>query len=507
MANYLMGIDNGGTLTKAAIYDFSGGEIAIAEKRIEMVFPRPGHTERDLSEVWQANVGAIRDALSLSGVSPDDIAAVAITGHGNGIYFIGDDGTVPERGINSTDTRAQEFIARWREDGTSKRAYERSLIDLYPAQPPALLAWYQQERPELLEKVRWFVSCKDYVRYKITGQINTEVTDLSGTGLVNAWTKSLDPEIFKLYGIEEQEEKVPPTIASDQIGGYVTPGAAAETGLSEGTPVAGGLFDIVGAAIASGVTEPGLFCVVGGTWSINEFISTEPLSSAELSMHCQYCMPEYYLVPEASPTSASNLEWFVSNLLSRADDPPEQRQQLFAECNAAVEANSPEDSDIVFFPYLFGSNTIQSASAAFVGLSGWNTKGQIIRAVYEGVAFSHKVHMDRLLAHAPVLPKSIRAAGGITKSPVWLQMFADVLGYPVETTESSELGALGAAMAAGVAAGIYSSFEDAAHKTVRVDDRFEPIPSNSEVYKKKYERFLSDLEKMTALWASHVDAT
>ena len=507
MSNYLMGIDNGGTLTKAAIYDLSGREVAIAERRIDMVFPQPGHTERELSAVWEANVGAIRDAISSSGVSPEEIAAVAITGHGNGLYLIGANGEIPDRGINSTDTRAQDFIARWREDGTAGKVYERSLIDLYAGQPPALLAWYQQERPDVLDKTRWFVCCKDYVRYRLTGQVNTEVTDLSGTGLVNAWTKSLDPEIFKLYGIEEQREKVPPTIASDQIGGYVTPEAAAETGLSEGIPVAGGLFDIVSAAIASGVTEPSLFCVVGGTWSINEFISTEALPSGDLSMHCQYCMPGYYLVPEASPTSASNLEWFVSNLLLREDDPPEMRQRLFAECNAAVEASSPEDSDIVFFPFLFGSNTIQSASAAFLGLSGWNSRGQVIRAIYEGVAFSHKVHMDRLLAHAPVPPRSIRAAGGITKSPVWLQMFADVLGYPVETTESSELGALGAAMAAGVAAGVYSSFEDAAAKTVRVGDRYEPIPSNSKIYKEKYARFSADLDKMTALWASHGGAT
>ena len=505
MARYLMGIDNGGTLTKAAIYDDSGTEISVGERRMEMVFPSPGHTERDLDQLWEANIGAIRTAISSAGVDTLDIAAVAVTGHGNGLYLLAGDGRAVERGINSTDTRAQEYIARWRSDGTQARAYDISLIDLHAGQPPALLAWYRDNRPDVLDRTRWFLSCKDYVRYKLTGQVNTELTDLSGSGLMSAWTRELDPELFEIYGIGPLRDKIPPMIQSAEVGGTVTRESAEQTGLAEGTPVAGGLFDIVGSAVASGIVDPGLLCVVGGTWSINEFISPEPLSSPELSMNSLYCIPGYYLISESSPTSASNLEWFVTNVLLGESYSESDRREGFDACNDAVASTKPEDSDLVFFPYLFGSNTVAGASGAFLGLAGWHGRKEIIRAIYEGVAYAHRVHIDRLLRNARAAPARVRAAGGITRSPVWLQMFADVLGMPVETTNSQELGALGAAMSAGIAAGFYTSFPDAVDRIVRVSRVYEPDPRAREAHQVKYAKFQSTLDAMRTVWANTPD--
>ncbi len=495
-----MGIDNGGTLTKASIYDFSGKEIGTGEQRVEMIFPEPGHTERDLDELWKSNVGAIRSALAVSDVSPDEVAAIAVTGHGNGIYFLGHNGKNVERGINSTDSRAQDLILKWRDDGSMEKAYAASLVELYPGQPPALLAWYKKYRPEVLEETEWFLSCKDYIRYRLTDTVNTEVTDLSGTGLVNPWTKQLDPAIFKLYGLGDLIGKFPPAIRPEDIAGTISSAVAAETGLAEGTPVAGGLFDIVASSIASGVVDPSTICVVGGTWSINEFITREPLVSRELSMNSIYCIPDYYLVSEASPTSASNLEWFVTNLLLEEGHDPAQRTTCFESCNRAIESTSPQDSSIVFFPYLFGSNSFPGATAAFEGLSGWHGRNDVIRAIYEGVTYAHRIHVDRLRKHAKEPLHTVRAAGGITKSPAWLQMFADVLGMSVEVTGNLELGTLGAALSAGVAAGVYSSFEDAVDRTVQVTGSYSPNDDTHKIYQKKYERFLEKLAAMNAVW-------
>jgi L-xylulokinase len=172
---------------------------------------------------------------------------------------------------------------------------------------------------------------------------------------------------------------------------------------------------------------------------------------------------------------------------------------VFDTVNAMVEGVAPAESDVLFLPFLYGSNVGSKASAGFLGLHGWHGKAHMLRAVYEGVVFSHKTHVDRLLGYRDA-PRAARIAGGAAKSRVWVQMFADVLQLPIEHTACEELGAMGAAICGGVGIGMFSSFEEAVGRMVKVTRTIEPRKENKEIYREKYGRYRECIQALRAVW-------
>ncbi len=496
-ARYLLGIDNGGTVTKAALYDLDGRELSVASVKSDMVFPRPGHAEKDVDVLWAANAKVIADAIARAGVAPSEVAAAGVTGHGNGAYMTMADGRPACNGINSADTRAASYLEGWRRDGTFLRVLPKICQSLFPGQPGPLLAWFRDNDPAVLERTRWVFMCKDYVRYRLTGEALAELTDYSGIALMNVNDFSWDPEIFSAYGLQGIADKMPPVRRSADVCGRVTRDAAARTGLVEGTPVAGGMFDIVACAIASGITDSDKLCLVAGSWAINQYISRTPVAHPEWFLSCAYCMPGYWLVAANSPTSASNLEWFVTELMREREGAG--GGSPYAACSDMVRSVAPRDCDVLFLPFLYGSNAGPRASGAFLGLHGWHTRAHLLRAVYEGVAFSHRTHVGHLMTVRPPA-RAVRIAGGAAKSDVWLQIFADVLQLPIEVTACEELGAMGAAMAAGVAVGLFSSFEQAAERMVRITRTVDPDHGAASLYDEKFARYRGAIAALAQVW-------
>lgn len=493
---YLLGIDNGGTMVKAAIYTTAGDEVAVSSERTQMIFPSPGHTERDMAELWAANCRAISSVIAAAGINPQTIKGVAVTGHGNGMYLVDGDGNATWNGIVSTDSRAERYVQEWSSSGVGQRALSRSRQSMWAAQPPALLRWFKEHHPGVLDQTRWILMCKDFVRFRLTGEARAEITDYSGTNTVNVYNGEYDPELFSIYGIEWAMDKMPPLVGSGEIAGHVTEQAASQTGLLGGTPVAGGLFDITACAIGSGVLDSTQLCIIAGTWSINEYVADAPVLSPDLFMNSIYCVPGKTLVTEASPTSASNLEWFINSFLQTETD----RARLFDRINTDVASITPEKSDLVFLPYLFGSNVASGASGTLLGMHGWHSQAHILRSIYEGVVFSHRLHIDKLLSHRD-MPLSARIAGGAAHSDTWLQMFADVLQVAIEVPETEELGAMGAAMCAGMATGAFESFDSAVASMVKVRTRVEPQQNYAEVYQRKYRRFKDAIGALESFWS------
>lgn len=499
MEGYLLGLDNGGTVSKAALFDFRGNEIAASSQKTGMIFPHPGYTERSVQELWNANIQAISSVIKKAGIDPSEIKAVAATGYGNGIIMVDEYGDPTHNAIISTDTRAKDYIKKWYSDGTAQYAAERTASDIWAAQPVVLLAWFRDNLPGVLKKTKWVFMCKDYIRFKLTGEAFSEVTDYSGTSAMNLYSKTFDKELFTKFGIEDCFDLFPPLRMSSDICGYVTSEAAALTGLKEGTPVAGGLFDIHACCLSSGIVDNKPLCLVAGTWTINQYL-TEGIVSG-VFMNSVSCIPGYYLVTEGSATSASNLEWFVNELMPAESSTPEGRESVYTQCNKMAEEAGDADSGIVFLPYLFGSNSNPDAKACFLGLSSWHKREHIVRAIYEGVVFSAKQHVDHLLKHRD-MPEVARFSGGPSRSAVWMQMFADALQMPIEVVGGTELGALGAAICAGVAAGIFGSFREAAAAMVKVSNIYYPNPEKKNLYEKKYERYKKAVELTDRYWQS-----
>ena len=175
-------------------------------------------------------------------------------------------------------------------------------------------------------------------------------------------------------------------------------------------------------------------------------------------------------------------------------------QNVFERCNDLVAGTSPHEAGIVFLPFLYGSNVSLDGKACFFGLDGWQSRGHVLRAIYEGVIFSHRWHVDRLLKFRAA-PERIRLTGGVARSEVWGQLFADAFQTPVEVPDGTELGALGAAIGAAVAAGIYDSYESACAAMVRLARTYEPNCELADVYGRKYARYLKLLDTFAPVWS------
>ena len=497
---YFLGIDNGGTVSKAVLFDQAGKAVSTGSENVPMITPKPGFTERDMDVLWDANVRAIRAAIENSGVDPADIKGVSCTGHGKGIYLWGKDGRPAYNGIVSTDSRAWKIAQQWRDDGVDEKIYGRTCQALLACQPVSLVKWFMENAPSVLDNTRWIFEVKDYIRFRLTGEAFAEITDYSGSSMMNIVDVSFDKTIYEDLGIIDLTDMLPPMKRSDEMCGAITQETAEATGLAAGTPVAGGMFDIDACAIAMNVISPEKMCVIAGTWSINEYVSKKPVTDGSVMMNSLFCIPGYYLIEECSPTSASNSEWYIGHFMEKEKDECAKRgESIFDLADRMVESVAPEDQRIVFMPFIYGSNERDIAKASLIGIDSYHTKAHILRAVYEGIVFSHKTHINKLLINNKGF-EVIRFAGGAAKSRVWPQIFADALGLPIEIIDTEELGALGCAMAAAIAAGEYRDFAHAAQDMVAVKRRVEPDPAKKDIYEKKFADYSAVVAALDPVW-------
>lgn len=317
---------------------------------------------------------------------------------------------------------------------------------------------------------------------------------------MNMVTKQHDRELMALYGLEDCYDKLPPLKYSAEICGHVTREASEQTLLPEGTPVAAGMFDVNACGIASGLSDEEQMCMIAGTWSINEFIGKKPVTNGTVDLNSMFCMPGYFLIEESSPTSAGNMEWFIRNLMNYEQaEIKEKGGSVYDLTNEWVSSIEPQDNNVIFLPFLNGSNEDALAKGTFVGLTAYHNKKHMLRAVYEGIVFSHVTHVKKLLRNREV-PKSIRLSGGAANSDVWVQIFADALQIPIDVVGDKELGAQGAAMAAGISAGIYKDYQDAVSRTVTITKTVYPRQEYKEIYERKYAAYRAVIDGLSGAW-------
>ena len=235
--------------------------------------------------------------------------------------------------------------------------------------------------------------------------------------------------------------------------------------------------------------------------SINEYIRKEPVLDGKVQMNSLFCLPEYYLIEESSATSAGNNEWFISQLLPEVrKEAKESGRSVYEIVNEWVSEITPETFVPVFLPFLMASNVHPNAKSSLVGMNVSHTRKHIARSIYEGIAFCHRYHLERLLATMEDRPKAIRLSGGAAKSPVWAQMFADVMQLPVETVEAEEAGALGCAIAAAVATGEYPSMDEAIRNMTVVSHGIAPDLQKKDIYDRKYRLYRKTIDCLDGLW-------
>jgi len=450
MADFLLGIDAGGTAVKVAVIAADGRECGVAGTTLRASHPAPGFSERDPEEMWRALCDNTRRALAMARIGAEDIAAIGVTGYGNGFYLIDAAGRPTYPGILAPDIRAAGIITAWQRDGRDAAQLARTWQHAWAGKPGPLLGWFQHHRPEVLQDSATLLMCKDYLRYRLTGIRAAEISDLSTSGQVPGDRRAIDPKLFEILGLEDCLRLMPPVLESMTVGGELTAEAATAMGLRPGIPVSAGCCDNLAIMYGSGITNSDSVVVVSGTWGLHQSFLDKPVKDGSLVICGHGAIPGEYLAIEGSPTSASTLEWFVDTFVrghvkTNAGDP-------YEDCNAAVAATSPDDPPVYFMPYLNGAIDDAAARGSLIGFSAWHGFGHMVRAVYEGVAFEHRRHMERLLTARP-RPAKARFAGGAARSAVWSEIFAASLDLPLEKPRATELGALGIAIQASVVTG------------------------------------------------------
>lgn len=253
---------------------------------------------------------------------------------------------------------------------------------------------------------------------------------------------------------------------------------------------------MVASALGSGVVRPGQASIVLGTWSINQVLSVEPLVHPDLFMAVGFG-PGRYMNIEASATSAANLEWYVREVV----EPGHRGGDPFERVDARVAEVEPKRDDPFFHPFLFGSGQGAEYRAGFYGLAGWHGEGHLLRALFEGVAFEHRRHVEVIAAAGIAIDRAVLSGGGC-RSPIWPQMIADALGIPITVTECEETGALGAAIGAGVATGVFADLEAGVDAMTRTRRVFEPVAAMRGHYDYRYRVYLSLVETMRPFWTA-----
>jgi len=475
---YLLGLDAGNTVIKAVLFDATGRQLAA--HAIDGVTHKPaaGMVERSVGELWENAKAAIAGCVAAAGIDPHAIAAIGTAGHGNGLYLLDRDGA-PLIGIQSLDTRAAGLAGEI-DAAAGAALHAIALQRPWPSQTPVLLAWLKRHRPELYAQAGTLLFAKDVVTARLTGERASEVSDMSGAGLLRLPEAVYDTGLLALYGLEDAEPLLPKLHMPTGIVGVVTQAAAEATGLAEGTPVVAGYFDVVASALGSGAVGTGAASIVVGSWSINQVFSSAPVRDERVFMVAAYGEDRFANM-ENSATSAANLEWYVRTLVERGahqDDP-------FGFVNAAIGGVTIAPDDPLFHPFLYGGRLGAHQRGGFVGLAGWHGEGHMLRALFEGVMFEHRRHIE-VLKEAGVTFSQAALSGGGARSPHWPQMFADGLGVPVTVAEAGETGALGAAIAASVGAGLYPDEAAAVAAMTRPARTFVPDPGLRAHYDRRY---------------------
>jgi xylulokinase len=482
----LLGIDTGTGGTRALVIDERGEVIAANTSAHEpFVSPQPAWAEQDPRDWWRACGIAVRAAMATSGVSADEIAAVGLTGQMHGSVLLDEAGDVLRPALIWCDQRTDAQCRAI----TSKVGATR-LIEL--TSNPAItgftlpkLRWVLEQEPELWARVRSILLPKDYVRFRLTGERATDVADASGTLLFDVAKRCWSQEM--LQATEIDESWLPKVSESIEVSGRVSAAGSAATGLRVGTPVVAGAGDQAAGAVGMGIVKPGMVSATIGTSGV-VFAATagpalDPLGRIHTFCHA---IPDRWHVMGVTQAAGLSLRWFRDQFGAGVDDGRDPYDRL------SEEASVPRGSDgLLWAPYLMGERTPHldpHARGALIGLTASHTRGQVIRAILEGVAFSLRDTLT-IFKEIDVPVEKIRLGGGGARSTLWRQIQADVYGQPVEILAAEEGAAYGAALLAGVGSGAWSSVDEACEAAVRVSAQIAPDKTNADLMDNQYQKF------------------
>jgi xylulokinase len=487
MNRYTIGIDVGTGGTRALMVDEKGTLLGSAtHEHAQFASPQNGWAEQDPRDWWNACQKALGKLLRETGVSRSEIVAVGLAGQMHGAVLLDENEEVLRPALIWCDQRSQGEC-----DVLNRTIGEQRLVELTsnPALPNFTLTklmWVRTHEPEIWKRFRSFLLPKDYVRLQLTGVRAIDVSDASGTLLLDVAHRRWSKEMVKATGLDER--CLPEVFESPEIVGKITARAAQATGLAEGTPVVAGAGDQAGGAIGMGIVKAGCVSATIGTSGVVFAATDKPFLDPKGRLHT-FChaIPNRWHVMGVTQAAGLSLRWFRDTFGTAGKAAGDPYDSLSSE---AVGIPAGADG-VLWAPYLMGERTPHLDSdvrGALLGLAASHGRGHIIRAILEGVAFSLQDSLT-IFAEIGVPVTDIRLGGGGARSPLWRQIQADVYAKPVSLLAAEEGCAYGAAVLAGVGAGMWPSVDEACAEIVRIASVVSPGKQSSDKLQRQYQLY------------------
>jgi xylulokinase len=481
---YFLGIDAGTGGTRALILDENGRIAGSATEEHELfASPEIGWAEQRPEDWWRACGIAVQNALNNANIAGDEIACVGYSGQMHGAVMLDAADAVVRPALIWCDVRTEKQCR----DLTEKIGAERLIqLTCNPALPNFTLTkflWVRENEPENWKRVRSVMLPKDYVRFRMTGERAIDVADASGTLLLDVSKRSWSREVLEAAEIDVS--MLPALYESQEVCGKVSEAGARATGLKAGTPVVAGAGDQAAGATGMGIVVPGAVSATIGTSGVVFAATDRPALDSKGRLHT-FChaVPERWHVMGVTQAAGLSLRWFRDQFGAGPDDGRDPYERLTEEA-ARVPAGS---EGLLWAPYLMGERTPHldpNARGALIGLTASHTRGHIVRAILEGIAFSLKDTFT-LFEEMGVPVTRIRLGGGGARSALWRQIQADVYGQEVEIVATEEGAAYGAAILAAVGAGKWGSVDAACNEIVHTEQRIAPQPEITKLLQERY---------------------
>ncbi len=486
---YLLGIDIGTSGTKTVLFDENLAEIANATVEYPLYPEKPLWAEQEPADWFNATVESIK--MVAAGIDPKEIAGIGLSGQMHGLVLLDKDNNVLRRSIIWCDQRTEKECEEITEIIGKDRLIEITANPALTGFTASKIRWVQKNEPQVWEKTAHILLPKDYVRFMLTGEYATEVSDASGMQLLDVRNRCWSAEVCEKLGIDMS--LLGKMYESEDVTGTVTAEIAALTGLSTDCVVVGGAGDQAAAAIGNGIVEEGLLSDTIGTSGVIFAATDAPLIDAKGRVHtmCHAVRGKWHIM-SCTQGAGLSLQWYRNNFCeAEKAAAKEQGIDTYTVMIDSAKAVAPGCDGVVFLPYLMGERSPildPNAKGVFFGITNATTNATMLRSVMEGVVYSQRDCLE-VIRELGVNADRIRMGGGGARSEYWRQIFADNFGCDVTTVNHSEGGALGVAILAGVGAGLFDSVVEVCRR--HIDDATRLSPENTEAYTASYNKYVS----------------
>ena len=481
----LLGIDIGGTGTKAGVFDLDGTLIGSGYGEYQMISTVPGQAEHDAELWWQATVKAVR--ASLQGVDPAHIKAIGV-GCTNGLIAVDDQAKPIRPAIMLWDQRALPEVERIKEQLGAETVFSITGNPLAPgAYSLPTLLWLKHHEPDSYEAAHKLMVPGGYLVARLTGEFTIDHSRASTTLLFDIRRRRWHTPFLK--GLDIDEAKLPRPVACDEVVGNVTAEAAKLTGLAPGTPVVGGCMDTIGASLGTGVLDEGqCFIVMGTAARVAGPVRTDRFD--QRFMNCTHLSTDCYQYIGAINGVGSTLRWVRDNFGHQEQQEAERSgENVYDLITAQAAASPPGSKGLLFLPYLAGERTPiwdPYARGVFFGVTLGHNRGDFFNSVLEGAAFAIRHVVELLEQDMELTINDLHIGGAAASSRVWNQIIANMVNKRVVSLTQSHTEVLGAALLAGVGLGLYGDYREAVAKTVVTGAAFEPDYNAHQTYSKLF---------------------